>query len=54
MQRDIIAGRPSELESLSGAVVRLGKENGVGTPVHDSIYRILLPLEARARGGHGL
>jgi 2-dehydropantoate 2-reductase len=54
MQRDIIAGRPSELESQSGAVVRLGKEKGVGTPVHDSIYRILLPLEARARGGHGL
>ena len=50
MQRDIIAGRPSELESQSGAVVRLGREKGVATPVHDSIYRTLLPLEARARG----
>ena len=50
MQRDIVAGRPSELESQSGAVVRLGREQGVATPVHDSIYQALLPLEARARG----
>jgi 2-dehydropantoate 2-reductase len=50
MQRDIIAGRPSELESQSGAVVRLGAERGVATPVHDFIYRSLRPLEARARG----
>ena len=52
MQRDIIAGRPSELESQSGAVVRLGREKGVATPVHDSVYRTLLPLEARARSAH--
>ena len=50
MQRDIIAGRASELESQSGAVVRLGREHGVPTPVHDFIYRALLPLESRARG----
>ena len=50
MQRDILAGRPSELESQSGAVVRLGREKGVATPVHDFVYRTLLPLEARARG----
>src|SRR5690242_2093554 len=50
MQRDIMAGRPSELESQSGAVVRLGKEKGVEAPVHDFIYRTLRPLEARARG----
>jgi 2-dehydropantoate 2-reductase len=50
MQRDIIAGRPSELESQSGAVVRLGREAGVPTPVHAFIYGSLLPLELRARG----
>jgi 2-dehydropantoate 2-reductase len=50
MQRDLIAGRPSELESQSGAVVRLGAQQGVATPVHDFVYRTLLPLEARARG----
>jgi 2-dehydropantoate 2-reductase len=50
MQRDIIAGRPSELESQSGAVVRLGREAGVPTPVHAFIYGALLPMERRARG----
>jgi len=50
MQRDIIAGRPSELEAQNGAVVRLGRETGVVTPVHDFVYRTLQPLEARARG----
>jgi 2-dehydropantoate 2-reductase len=50
MQRDIIAGRPSELESQSGAVARLGAKQGVATPVHDFVCRALRPLEARARG----
>jgi 2-dehydropantoate 2-reductase len=50
MQRDIIAGRPSELEAQSGAVVRLGREKGVATPVHEELYRLLAPLELRARG----
>jgi 2-dehydropantoate 2-reductase len=50
MQRDIMAGRPSELEAQSGSVVRLGKETGVAAPVHDFVYRALRPLELRARG----
>ena len=49
MQRDIVAGRPSELEAQSGAVVRLGREKGVPTPVHEALYRALLPLERQAR-----
>jgi 2-dehydropantoate 2-reductase len=51
MQRDIIAGRPSELASQSGAVVRLGREAGVEVPVHTFIYQSLLLLEMQARGG---
>jgi 2-dehydropantoate 2-reductase len=50
MQRDIMAGRPSELEAQTGAVVRFGRKTGVPTPIHDSIYAELLPLEQRARG----
>ena len=49
MQRDVMAGRPSELESQNGAVVRLGREAGVETPVHEFIYACLLPQERRAR-----
>jgi 2-dehydropantoate 2-reductase len=50
MQRDIIAGRPSELASQSGAVVRLGREAGIEVPVHTFIYQSLLLLEMQARG----
>jgi 2-dehydropantoate 2-reductase len=50
MQRDVMAGRPSELEAQNGAVVRLGQAVGVETPLHGYIYYSLLPLELRARG----
>ena len=49
MQRDIAAGRPSELDAWSGAVVRLGRASGVATPVHEHIYEALLPAEEKAR-----
>ncbi len=50
MQRDVMAGRPSELASQNGAVVRLGREAGVETPLHAFITHSLLPQERRARG----
>ncbi len=49
MQRDIEAGRPSELEAQNGALVRLGRAAGVPTPTHAFLYAALLPLERRAR-----
>lgn len=49
MQRDIAAGRPSELESQNGAVVRLALESGVAAPTHALIYETLKPLEQKAR-----
>jgi 2-dehydropantoate 2-reductase len=50
LQRDIVAGKPSELNAWTGAVVRLGQESGVPTPLHEFIYHSLLPSELRARG----
>lgn len=49
MQRDILAGRPSELEAQNGAVVRLGGRAGVPTPANAFIYAALLPQERAAR-----
>ncbi|MEN1704732.1 MAG: 2-dehydropantoate 2-reductase [Planctomycetota bacterium] len=49
MQRDWQAGRPSELDAQPGAVVRLGQEAGVPTPVCNVCYRVLAPAERRAR-----
>ncbi len=50
MQRDIMAHRPSELESQNGAVARLGREAGIETPANSFLYASLLPLEMRALG----
>ena len=50
LQRDITDGKPSELDAWNGAVVRLGREVGVATPLHQFIYHSLLPLELRACG----
>ncbi|MBA3765441.1 MAG: 2-dehydropantoate 2-reductase [Acidobacteria bacterium] len=49
LQRDIAAGKPSELDAWNGAVVRLGQEADVATPLNEFIYHSLLPLELRAR-----
>jgi 2-dehydropantoate 2-reductase len=41
MQRDIAAGKPSELESQNGAVVRMARESGIEAPTHTLIYETL-------------
>jgi len=45
MQRDIAAGKPSELDSQNGAVVRMARETGIEVPTHTLIYET---LKARA------
>jgi len=42
MQRDIAAGKPSELESQNGAVVRMARETGIDVPTHTLIYETLV------------
>jgi 2-dehydropantoate 2-reductase len=51
MQRDIADGKPSELEQILGAIVRLGDRGGVPTPTMECVYAALLPQEIRAREG---
>ena len=41
MQRDIAAGKPSELESQNGAVVRMARDSGIEVPTHALIYQTL-------------
>jgi 2-dehydropantoate 2-reductase len=50
MQRDIMEGRPSELEQQTGAIVRLARTAGVPVPVNTFLYAALLPAERQARG----
>ncbi|WP_456377172.1 ketopantoate reductase family protein [Lutibacter sp.] len=49
LQRDIMAGKPSELEAQNGTIVKLGVELGVPTPVNSVIYNCLLLQEKKAR-----
>ena len=51
MLEDLEAGRPLELEFLSGAVVRLGAKAGMPTPIHEVAYKA---LSMHAQGGRPL
>jgi 2-dehydropantoate 2-reductase len=50
MQRDLVRGRPSELDAQNGAVVRLAYEAGIDTPINRFFLYSLRSLELRARG----
>lgn len=45
LHTDVMAGRPLELETFAGAVIRAGRSAGVSTPINDVIYAMLKPLE---------
>ena len=46
MAHDILAGKPIEVDHLSGVVVRLGSQTGVPTPSHKFITQALAPFAA--------
>jgi len=50
MQRDLAAGRPSELDDQPGAIVRAARAAGVPAPLHEALVAALLPQERAARG----
>jgi len=49
MAQDIEAGRETELEAMTGYVVRKAKELGVPVPVTESVYRLAKGVEYAAR-----
>lgn len=44
MFQDILRGAMTEVEAISGAVVRAGQEAGVPTPVNEVLYRLVKSL----------
>jgi 2-dehydropantoate 2-reductase len=50
LQRDIMAGRPSELDAWTGAVVRLAEVAGVEVPLNAVIRALLGAQERQSRG----
>ncbi|NAS31295.1 2-dehydropantoate 2-reductase [Flavobacteriaceae bacterium R38] len=49
MQRDIMEGKPSELENFNGYIVAMGKQFNIPTPVNAFTYYSLIPQERKAR-----
>lgn len=47
MYYDLVNQKPLEIEALNGTIVRMGKEAGVSTPIHQTIYASLLPYHRR-------
>lgn len=48
-QRDIMEGKPSELENFNGYIVKEGERLGIETPSNRYIYECLKPMEDEAR-----
>ena len=49
LSRDVLEGKPSEIEYQNGTVVRLAEKYGIETPLNRFIYRCILPMEIKAR-----
>lgn len=41
MLQDVLAGRPTEIEHLTGALLRLARRHRVSVPTHRAVYRLL-------------
>lgn len=48
LQQDILAGRPSELDAWTGAVVRMADRAGTTAPIHELLYELLAVRVAKA------
>jgi 2-dehydropantoate 2-reductase len=46
MLEDVEARRPTELESINGALVREARRHGVPVPLHEALYRLVKAREA--------
>ena len=49
LQRDFLDEKPSEIEAQNGAIVKMGDELDIPTPINDFLYYCLLPQEKRNR-----
>ena len=53
MLYDQLAGRPTEFEALTGAVVRFGRRTGIPTPLNDAMYALLRVASSEWAGAPG-
>ena len=48
MLRDVQRGSPTEIDAISGAIVRAGERTGVATPVNRTLWQLVKALEEAA------
>lgn len=41
MLKDVLEGRPTEIASINGSIVRLGEQSGVNTPLHRMVWKLV-------------
>ena len=46
MLEDVKRARPTEVELITGALVREAERHGVPVPLHDALYRLVKAREA--------
>jgi len=47
MLQDILAGKRTEIDSITGEIIRLGKELGIETPSNESVYALVKAIESK-------
>jgi len=48
MRQDLLKGKPTEIDHMNGAIVKLGQRFGVACPVNGALVAIIKAMEARA------
>ena len=46
MLEDVRAGRPTEVDFITGALVREARAHGVPVPLHEAMYRLVKARES--------
>jgi 2-dehydropantoate 2-reductase len=47
MLQDIMARKRTEIDSITGEIIRLGKELGIETPSNEVVYALIKAIEAK-------
>ena len=45
MLQDVLAGRPTEIEYITGHLLRVARQHGVAVPHNEAVYRSILTLD---------
>jgi 2-dehydropantoate 2-reductase len=53
MLSDVLRGTPTEIDAISGAIVQVGKENDVPTPINQTLWQLVKAATHLSSNGNG-